>query len=177
MRNIWVISDTHFGHENIIGYSGRPFKDHIEMDEAMVARWQALVQPDDTVYHLGDVYFTGGFSEGEAGSDRLLSRLPGRKFLVLGNHDKAGSPVLRKHFKSIRAWVQMKDFGLVFTHMPLHETCLGIGRGNINIHGHIHERLIDSPFYMNLSVEHTDYSPVNLEEIIAMKAVANAKRT
>lgn len=53
---IWLISDTHFGHENIIGYCGRPFANAAEMDEAMIERWNATVKPSDKLRtNHGDV--------------------------------------------------------------------------------------------------------------------------
>ncbi len=77
---IWLISDTHFGHENIIGYCGRPFANAAEMDEAMVERWNAAVKPSDKVYHLGDVTMK---KQGLA----VVRSLHGRKRLIRGNHD------------------------------------------------------------------------------------------
>jgi calcineurin-like phosphoesterase family protein len=58
-REIFVISDTHFGQAKAIEYFGRPFASREEMDETMIERWNAVVRPQDIVYHLGDVFFTG----------------------------------------------------------------------------------------------------------------------
>lgn len=55
MRQIWLISDTHFGHEKIIEYTGRPFKNAAEMDQCIADNWADCVKPQDLVYHLGDV--------------------------------------------------------------------------------------------------------------------------
>ena len=77
-------SDTHFGHTNILRYSNRPFKDVNHMNEEIIKRWNALVTPEDTVYHLGDVAL-GKIDDSLA----CVGRLNGHKILVDdGNHDR-----------------------------------------------------------------------------------------
>jgi calcineurin-like phosphoesterase family protein len=79
----WFTSDTHFCHKNIIRLCDRPFADVDEMNEAIIANWNAVVAPEDTVYHLGDVAL-GQWVEW----DSILTRLNGRKAIVVGNHDR-----------------------------------------------------------------------------------------
>lgn len=80
----FYIADTHFSHTNIISHCSRPYQSAEDMDEDMVRRWNAVVRPDDVIYHLGDF----SFELGNAKRVRdIFSRLNGRKHLVLGNHD------------------------------------------------------------------------------------------
>src|ERR1700744_1409385 len=79
---IYFTSDTHFGHENIIRYSNRPFKDVEHMNEELVRRWNSRVGHTDIVYHLGDVALMKG-----ADPDSILIRLNGIIHLCPGNHD------------------------------------------------------------------------------------------
>ena len=51
--NIYIVSDTHFGDNNINLYEHRPLPVH-EMDERMVELWNTAVTCNDIVYHLGD---------------------------------------------------------------------------------------------------------------------------
>lgn len=80
---VWVTSDTHFGHANIIKYCDRPFTFVNDMDEHIINSWNNCVGDEDLVIHLGDVAF-----KGKTFSDQILPRLKGRKLLIKGNHDK-----------------------------------------------------------------------------------------
>jgi calcineurin-like phosphoesterase family protein len=79
---IWFTSDQHFGHKNIIRYSGRPFSDVAEMDHEIVARHNAVVHDGDEVWHLGDVALD------ERRLKDVMPVLKGTHHLVSGNHDK-----------------------------------------------------------------------------------------
>jgi len=82
-NNTWFISDTHFGHTNVIKYSNRPYATVQEMDESIILNWQQNVRPNDYIFHLGDM--------GMLDTDRLrkiIMRLPGQKYWIKGNHDK-----------------------------------------------------------------------------------------
>lgn len=154
---IWVISDTHFGHENVIRYSGRPFTSAAEMDEAMVARRNAVVQPSDKVYHLGDLTMR------KAGL-KVVSRLHGQKRLIRGNHDifktrayqEAGFPEIH----GVRVLG-----GCLLSHFPVHPGSLG--RYLVNIHGHLHQQPAPEGRYLNACVEWWGYQPVALDTLIA----------
>lgn len=179
MAKIWVISDTHFGHENIISFADRPFKDVYHMNEEMLALWNETVSEGDKVYHLGDVYFGGGF--GQEYWEKFLPRLHGKKRLILGNHDNGKDPLLQKVFEKIDVWRIFGDLGLLLTHVPVHPTTLSEHprrHAVFNIHGHTHEKGEpggDTQNYKCVCVEHTDYRPVDLEELLAL-AESEGKR-
>src|SRR5258708_12137402 len=80
---VYFTSDTHFGHANIIRYCDRPFATVEEMDEAMIANWNAVVGRGDDVWHLGDF----GWSRDATRIRSIFHQLNGRKRLVIGNHD------------------------------------------------------------------------------------------
>ena len=83
MPDIFFTSDQHFGHERILRMCNRPFKDAAEMDERLIASWNAVVGPKDDVWCLGD------FSMGRPDyNNRILRQLFGRKHLIRGNHDR-----------------------------------------------------------------------------------------
>jgi calcineurin-like phosphoesterase family protein len=177
LKNIFVISDTHFGHENIIGYSQRPFVDIDEMDEIMVKNWNAVVKPGDHVYHLGDVYMGSG-----ARFLTKFARLNGKKRLVVGNHDDLkkkidGKVSLCDLFEKVMLWRIWKDEGLLFTHVPTHPSTLGEGRmktnsgkeipKTVNVHGHIHTNPSpEGPYFCAcVEQEHMGYTPIHIDQI------------
>ena len=82
-EHTFFTSDTHFGHANIINLCNRPFKDVNHMNDMLVENWNSVVTDDDTVFHLGD--FALG---GSAVWSNVLSRLKGKIYLILGNHDR-----------------------------------------------------------------------------------------
>lgn len=81
--NRFFISDTHFGHKNIIRYCDRPFADFEEMDAAIVDNWNNVVGDTDVVFHLGDLAL--GPSDRW---DAILKSLNGYKIFIVGNHDR-----------------------------------------------------------------------------------------
>lgn len=162
MANIFIISDTHFGHANILNFKkedGSPIRSFScveEMDQHMVERWNAVVRPQDHVYHLGDVAMKKPDIE-------TVGRCAGHKRLVRGNHDIYRTKEYLKFFDEIYG-IRVLD-GMIFTHIPIHSESLG--RFKANIHGHVHalpERYY-GPRYLNVSVEVINYTPVSLEDL------------
>lgn len=176
-KNIWVISDTHFNHANILNFKdsvGKPtregFADVQEMNEVMIQRWNEVVKPGDKVYHLGDVVF--GMNK-EEWLTKHMPRLMGQKRLIFGNHDEPSHFVGKGQFKKTALWRVFREFNIIMTHVPVHETTLQEGRGghskpSLNVHGHIHQNKSPSKFHHCVCVEHTDYRPVNIEDLAAI---------
>lgn len=158
---IFFISDTHFGHTNILKFTKadgsklRPWDDLEEMHEAMVQNWNSVVKPQDKVYHLGDVYMGG------RPDMPLLERLNGHKRLVLGNHDGYDTSCYLKHFEHVYGSRQFDGF--IFTHIPIHTDSLA--RWGHNVHGHLHANGVNDARYINVSVEQIDYTPISLDEL------------
>jgi calcineurin-like phosphoesterase family protein len=164
MREIFVISDTHFNHANMLKFTDadgqliRPFNNVLEMNEMMVDNWNRTVRDQDIIYHLGDVYMTNGHH-----ANAILHRLRGRKRLILGNHDNGKDQVLHKHFQKITLWRMWPDLGLILSHVPMHQS--SFRKAALNVHGHIHASESPGPEYRNVCVEKTNYTPVNIEEL------------
>lgn len=54
MTKTFFTSDTHFNHAKVIKYCARPFASVEEMNRELLSRWNAVVGPEDTIFHLGD---------------------------------------------------------------------------------------------------------------------------
>lgn len=156
----FVISDTHFGHHKILQFEKefRPFASIEEHDDVLVDRWNSVVRKKDTVWHLGDVLFG-------AHSFRHLARLNGIKRLVAGNHDVYGTARYLEHFTHVFGAAKVR--GCILTHIPVHES--QFYRFKHNIHGHLHSKKLDDPRYICVSAEHTNLTPVLLDELLASK--------
>ena len=157
MQNVYVISDTHFGHKRILEFEAahRPFQIIEEHDRELVDRWNAVVRKDDTVWHLGDVYF------GRNGH-HILAYLNGTKKLVMGNHDHYPMERYQTYFTKIAGAAEWG--GALLTHIPVHDSQKR--RYVKNVHGHTHSRKLDDPWYVPVSVEHTGLAPVLLRSLL-----------
>lgn len=173
MTNTWLIADPHFGHAGVCrfmredGSKLRPWDNSDEMDEAMIDRWNGVVDDRDRVYVLGDLTFT------KRNLDRVMPRLKGRKVLIKGNHDTLKLSAYLPYFDDIRA-CHVFD-GSVLTHIPIHPD--SVERYKSNIHGHLHSgrvwkpsppplrSMTPDPRYFCVSVEHTDYTPISYEVV------------
>jgi len=180
MPSVWLVSDTHFGHEKTCtvfkredGSPLRPFSSAEEMDEFMVKAWNDRVKPNDKVYHLGDVVISRKFLS-------ILGRLNGDKVLIRGNHDIFKLEDYTQYFRDVRGYHVMN--GLILSHVPVHADSLA--RFGANIHGHLHAnrvmkaRGVDAktgeilysnqidPRYWCACVEQTDFAPILFEDVL-----------
>lgn len=167
---IWFTGDTHFGHKNVIRYANRPFSSVDEMDTTMIERWNAVVQPGDQVYHLGDVSFYRA-----ARTMEILSALKGQIHLIRGNHDKSLDPATLRKF----AWVKdvhtlkVPDEGapggiqrIVLMHYALRVWDKS-HYGAWSLYGHSHGTLPDDPnaCAIDVGVDCHEYTPVSYSRV------------
>ena len=164
-------SDTHFFHANILKFTDdagnriRPFDGVEEMHEYMIEKWNSVVGDNDYVYHLGDVTFRydGGFNN-------LMTRLKGKKRLIVGNHDKIWNPALQLHFEKVDIWKGFSNKGdegrggFTASHFKLRLETLR--DGTCNVHGHTHQNIDPDKHYINVCGEVRDYTPVHMDQIL-----------
>ncbi|MGM0409125.1 MAG: metallophosphoesterase [Bacillota bacterium] len=160
----WLIADTHFGHENIIKYENRPFKNADEMDKKLIHNWNKKVKEDDIVYHLGDFALTNTEKQFE-----IFNQLNGKKYLIIGNHDQQSRTKLLDRMGFEDAFDKYEyDKNIIFTHRPIE-----VENNQINIHGHIHGLFYENSKWKDnnhfcVSVELINYEPISVETVMAL---------
>jgi len=159
MSEVYLISDMHFGHPNIMKYENRPFTSVDEMDETIINNWNKTVKKDDKVFILGDVSFYN-----KEKTKEIISRLNGYKTLIIGNHDKSRSVTWWKDtgIDEIYQYPIIYNEFYVLSHEPIY---LNENMPYANIHGHIHHLKYDSKQFFNVSVECIDYTPIDFERV------------
>ncbi|MCL2159116.1 MAG: metallophosphoesterase [Oscillospiraceae bacterium] len=174
---IFFTADLHLGHENIIKYNDRPFKTIGEMDNMLIANWNATVGYNDTVYILGDLFFGGGRSSQE--HIQLIERFNGKKYLTLGNHDKVWMKHIdvSSYFEEVALMMEIaydKKHILTLCHYPMMSWKDDRDDTGYMIHGHIHKKtkeeyfplIRSNPNILNAGVDINGFKPVTFDELI-----------
>ena len=170
---IFFTSDSHFGHARIIELCGRPFADVNQMNEALIERWNAVVGPEDTVYHLGDFFM------GPRETVFLRKRLNGKIILIKGNHDKKNALLLEAGVDEIHTSLQIELDGhrLYMAHIPMH---LDPGERfypeelkktpsddyDFFICGHVHGSWKRQGKTINVGVDVSNFTPLTLTQLL-----------
>lgn len=164
---IWLIADTHFNHQMLIDRGFRP----TDFQDRIIQNWKEMVGENDIIIHLGDVIF-----KRQSELFGILTNLPGIKILVKGNHDNKSDEWYRDNgfliVKEDMTFSSTKG-DIVLSHIPVPIT----EDIFMNIHGHFHDNdhrnrepeivaMYDTNKHYNLALEHTDYKPVLITDII-----------
>lgn len=164
MGNIWIVTDTHYRHEKIKTFCGRPN----DFEDRIINSIMQYVKPGDVLYHLGD------FSWDREWPIMPHNSIPCTQILIRGNHDKeTDSYYMKCGFAAVTNGVILKVAGkrVRLSHYPVvDESC------DMNIHGHFHNN-DPARWHMGFDVgklrkyqylfkmEHS-YQPINLEHFV-----------
>lgn len=184
---IFLSSDHHFMHENVIKYCGRPYANADEMNRDMARRWNEVVTPQDTVWYLGD------FSLSPQAVERWLKQLNYKEIhLILGNHDKPFKSFnyiekyLRWGFTSVQTeayipYGEGSGFRFKLSHFPYKGTGEDhtyveryadkrpIDKGEWLLCGHIHEKWKKLNRMINVGVDVWGGYPVSMGTIMSVR--------
>ena len=177
---IWFTADPHFNHTNILKYcpESRNYKNCRKMNNAIIRNYNSVVQPNDTVYILGDL----GFGPKELVIE-LMKKLHGDKFLVIGNHDNFTDE--QYHEMGFLEWGPgffLSGYGgnrpVIMAHDPIQSLMTyrmyRFDRGVVPIilNGHLHDSeeysrdMKTGAISINVGVDVWDMTPVNMTQIL-----------
>jgi calcineurin-like phosphoesterase family protein/2'-5' RNA ligase len=172
-KKIFVISDTHFDHTNVIRFSDRPFASTRHMNQQLISRWNSTVN-NDTVYFLGDM----SLGRRRRPIDYWLGKLGGQIYCLRGNHDSdiiQNAPVIHDRYG-----IKYHDYKFLLMHHPWRPH----GYDGWIIHGHTHNTSMKNhPFLhqknktINVSSELIDYTPITLDRIISLIETGRSYKT
>ena len=193
-RKVFVISDEHFDHKNIINitrndlFGSNDVDASLEkMNEHIINTHNSIVGPDDIVLILGDFSFKTGIER----LTEIVSKLNGHKFLITGNHDKEEKPDIyfRAGFEDVFL-TPIKFNGDYYSHYPLNSTSEGDcpntilynflrkefmdSSSGINFHGHQHTFVDNGPREKNVACELLDYKPLLVGRTKSYQIESNA---
>ena len=171
---VFFTSDTHFNHSNIIGFCDRPFKNVEQMNETIIANWNNTVSPNDIVFHLGD-FCLGGAAEWT----KLLDRVNGKIYLIMGNHDMKN---LRQGFiqrfedVKMQMHIEIGKKSIYLNHYPFLCFTGGYKDDVWQLFGHVHTRTpntgVDAgrlqylyPTQYDVGVDNNNFTPVSYEQV------------
>jgi len=150
-------SDTHFSHQRTLQFSRRPFADVAAMDAALITNWNSIVQPEDTVYHLGDF--------GAEESLAYLSHLNGRVIFLPGNYEtpemvEAIARTCRIITPNTIIEVEGHRFQLV------HEPDEATPSSEFFLFGHVHQLQMIKRNGLNVGVDCHFFRPIPLDVVL-----------
>jgi len=158
---IFLISDMHLGHANIIRYCSRPFvfSDVAEMDRVLIQNWNNTIAPRNQVYYLGDLRFGRNAPPAELYRDQLNGSIT----FITGNHDTS------EPWAVPTVTLEYGDLRFLLVHDPADAPASFDGWV---IHGHHHNNDCRRyPFVnfkerrINVSAEVLGYYPVGIQEL------------
>jgi len=157
VSNIWFTADSHYGHFNILKYANRPFHSIEEMDNSLINNWNSVVQPEDTVYDLGD------FCLGNPA--KYIQRLYGNIIRIKGSHDK---DIQQPYVIVIKPNGLLDEYGnqrtIVLCHYAMRSWPLS-HYASWHLFGHHHGKLEPYGLSFDVGVDCWNYYPISLKQI------------
>lgn len=166
-NKIFFTSDHHFGHENIIKYTNRPFKSVSEMNEQLIWKWNEVVSSDSIVFYLGDLALTISVPDIRA----ILYRLNGLIYFAKGNHDRDGQlRELSDRFEDVQDVYEITVDDInsqrLFLSHYAHTVWNKAHKGSWHLFGHSHGSLImDQSTKMDIGVDTHGFSPYSFWDV------------
>ena len=177
----FLTADHHFGHANVIRFCSRPFSNANEMDEAMIANWNATVARGDTVIHLGDFTLTNN-------AQRYFRRLNGHVYILRldWHHDRRWlkkqrdlvftadgpvkflTPVAILRVPGVK--VNGRTLKITLSHYPM-AAWEASHYGFPQLHGHSHGRYDGRGLVLDVGMDTNNFRPISLRKCLSKLGV------
>lgn len=179
-ENLFFASDFHFGHDNVIKFDKRPFKNVNEMHRTIIDNWNSVTNDDSITYYLGDLSY--GKKMGFEYLKSLLQELNGEIRMILGNHDRLDQLINLDRFSDIQTYKRLEIGGdpdmkgnrvIILSHYA-HLVWDKHHHESWHLHGHSHQNLTTTPYgrntYYNRKVIDVgcngyNYTPLSYQDI------------
>lgn len=170
---IYFTSDCHFSHDKEFLWGPRGFKNQEEMNDEIVKRWNEVVQPEDEVYHLGDVML----GNNGVGMENL-KKLNGKIHIIFGNHDTEARKQLYAECPSVdilgyATQIKYGKYHFYLSHYPTLTSNMDNGaplrQHILNLYGHTHQKTNfynEIPFMYHVGMDSHDCRPVSADQVI-----------
>lgn len=186
MGKTLVTSDLHIGHPQKFVCEDRGFACIEEHDDALVKKWNSVVEEDDIVYVLGDVMLKHSLNDDnfEYGLN-ILKSLKGKIIIIRGNHDSEQKVRLYEQCDNVISanqaamylkYPEIGGYHFYLSHYPTlvaHEKLKRMKTALINLYGHTHQKehfykLNDRehPYMYCVCMDAHDCTPVLMDDII-----------
>lgn len=164
MSNFLVTSDWHFGHYNEDGSGILQFEraskfntiqEHDKYIVELVRQWLTKLHKDDTFYFLGDF----GRPDSKTLSEiiRVFVEAKCHKVAIRGNHDhETETGIMQTLFDEVYDYPIWISNRIILSHFPC-----AVWKDQLNIHGHLHGSVLDSPNHLCASLHVANYQPIN----------------
>ena len=174
MSKTYFTADPHFHHRNIIEYCDRPFADVEEMNTALLDNINTLVQPDDTLYLVGDIVYGHPARVTLAMAEETIKKIRCRNLILIpGSHDEDFAAKLPHLFKAVSPLLDIKVHGqgITLCHYSM-RSWKSSHHGTWSLFGHHHGRLPvdEATLAMDVGVDPNNYRPLSFEEVRAHMA-------
>jgi len=135
----------------------------------MIANWNSVIGKDDTVFHLGD-FCLGGAAEWT----KILDRLNGKIYLIMGNHDLKNIRqgfISRFEHVAMQMHIEVGKQQIYLCHFPF--LCFEGGYKDVwQLFGHVHTRKNNTgndaerlqflyPTQYDVGVDNNGFAPVS----------------
>lgn len=175
MSKIFLTSDTHFGHDRQFLFGPRGFENIADHDAAIIANWNAVVGPDDIVYHLGDVMLNDN-----AHGLECLRQLNGHIKLIRGNHDTDARWALYGELPNVEllGWAEVIKYKKYRIYLSHHFTNTSNLEGSVylrehllNFFGHTHQKgyfFEDRPYTFHVGLDSNNNTPILIDDALEL---------